>query len=91
MTTVKGDHPKLLFGDDLPKDISETNRLDSVLLRKPNVSFHSSKILKQPSMGNSLLYQGRDQEEDTEKGINTNQYGPTNQSRNMAPQNKNQR
>ena len=42
-------------------------------------------------MGNSLLYQGRDQEEDTEKGINTNQYGPTNQSRNMAPQNKNQR
>ena len=33
MTTVKGDHPKLLFGDDLPKDVSETNRLDSVLLR----------------------------------------------------------
>ena len=37
LTFVQGDHPKLLFGDDLPKaikDISETYKLGQVLKKQ---------------------------------------------------------
>ena len=36
-TLVQGNHPKLLFGDDLPKaikDISETNKVDQALKKQ---------------------------------------------------------
>ena len=36
----EGDHPKLLYGDNLPtqiKDISETNKVGFAISRKPSV------------------------------------------------------
>ena len=53
---VPGDHPKLLFGDDLMKsvkDITENNKVEQAILKKP---YYSSTISKNP---NNTRYTGK--------------------------------
>ena len=67
LTFVQGDHPKLLFGDDLPKaikDISETNKVGQALKKQNFVPMnHTPSNQFQPQnfspKGKSFLYRGR--------------------------------
>ena len=56
---VPGDHPKLLFGDDLMKsvkDITENNEVEPTILKK---TCYSSTLSKNPNKERPFLYHGR--------------------------------
>lgn len=68
LTFVQGDHPKLLFGDDLPKaikDISETNKVGQAIKKhifspvNHTASYHSQPSNFSPRGKNSFLHRGR--------------------------------
>ena len=84
----QGEHPKLLFGDDLPKtikELTETNKVGQYLAKKP--FYTSSSISVNPENKNKnykpFLYRGRGQRgrfKPYSRGRNQHQQSRNNQS-----------